>query len=153
MKLYKLEDETLIHTSMEQCWDFFSNPKNLPVITPEYLHFNIKSELPDIMYEGLIIEYTVNPIMNIPITWISEITFMKEPNYFVDEQRFGPYKFWHHEHYFKNNENGILMQDIVYYSLPFSFIGKIVHSLVVRRKLEKIFEYRKSRIEHIFYKH
>ncbi len=150
MKLYKLEDKTLINTSMEHCWDFFSNPKNLPIITPEYLSFNIKNELPERMYEGLIIEYTVNPIMKVPLTWISEITFMKKPFYFVDEQRFGPYKFWHHQHYFENSSNGIIMKDIVYYSLHFSFIGKLVHSLIVRKKLEHIFQYRKNIIDNLF---
>jgi ligand-binding SRPBCC domain-containing protein len=94
------------------------------------------------MYEGLMIEYRVRPLLGIPMRWITEITHVKDRNYFVDEQRKGPYKIWHHEHHFKQVEGGIEMTDIVSYEVPFGILGRLMHPIIIRPKLEAIFAYR-----------
>jgi ligand-binding SRPBCC domain-containing protein len=112
--------------------------------------FDIKVSLPKEMYEGLMIAYTVKPLFSIPMTWITEIKTVKENQFFVDEQRKGPYTIWHHEHHFKETAEGVEMTDIVTYVLPFGFIGKLVHPFIVKPKLEEIFNYRFKRVEEIF---
>lgn len=144
-----LAKEQFIKASIEEVWDFFSNPKNLKIITPPYLGFDIISNLPEKMYEGLIIEYRVKPFLGIPLKWISEITHIKKFEYFIDEQKIGPYKLWHHTHLFLPNNNGVLMKDIVYYELPFSPFSNFFLFLV-KEKLKDIFDYRFTRIEEIF---
>ena len=109
--------------------------------------FDVKTELPEKMYEGLMIEYTVKPLLGIPMNWITEIKTVKELEFFVDEQRKGPYKIWHHEHHFKEVEGGVEMIDIVSYELPLGFFGKIMHPILVRKKLEEIFDYRFRAVE------
>ena len=109
--------------------------------------FDVKTELPEKMYEGLMIEYTVKPLLGIPMNWITEIKTVKELEFFVDEQRKGPYKIWHHEHHFKEVEGGVEMIDIVSYELPLGFLGKIMHPILVRKKLEEIFDYRFRTVE------
>ena len=111
--MYQLKREQLVKTDMSTCWEFFSSPGNLKHITPTYMGFDVLTDIPEKMYEGLMIAYKVRPILGIPMQWITEITHVKENNYFVDEQRKGPYKIWHHEHHFKETESGILMTDIV----------------------------------------
>lgn len=150
MKIYKLENSSILKISMEKCWSFFSNPKNLTIITPKSLDFCIISNIPEEMYEGMIIEYTLKPFFGIAVHWVTEITHMKKYEYFVDEQRFGPYKFWHHQHIFKETKEGILMTDTIHYALPFSFLGRMVNFCVVREKLREIFEFRKKAITELF---
>ena len=150
MKLYELKTNQFIRITAEEAWAFFSSPKNLQLLTPEYMGFEIKSELNDKMYAGQIISYIVRPILNIPMSWVTEITHVEELKYFVDEQRFGPYKFWHHKHFIKIVDGGIEMEDIVHYGLPFGFIGRIVNYFIVRKKLEQIFSYREEKIKQIF---
>lgn len=145
MKLYQLKASQKLPISKETAWNFFSNPTNLSKITPSWLNFEVKSELPKKMYAGMIITYFVRPMLNIPQTWVTEITQVNEPNYFVDEQRFGPYKMWHHEHIFKEEKDGgVMMEDIVSYVVPFGFIGRIINSLVISKKINEIFNYRKE---------
>jgi ligand-binding SRPBCC domain-containing protein len=99
----------------------------------------------------MIITYTVRPLFNIPQTWVTEITHVNEPFYFVDEQRFGPYKFWHHQHIFSATEDGmILMEDLVSYVIPFGFLGRIINCFIVSKKIKVIFEYRKAVLEKMF---
>jgi len=148
--MYQIKSEQIIECSLEEAWSFFSSPKNLSRITPSSMDFNIKTDLIDEMYEGMIIKYTVRPLMNIPMTWVTEITHIKENSFFVDEQRIGPYTMWHHEHYFYPCEKGVRMVDIVSYSLPFGFIGKLAHWLFVRKKLEGIFKFREEAVIRIF---
>lgn len=148
--MYQLKRTQLIKTDLATAWDFFSSPKNLQVITPPYLGFEIKSELPDKMYEGLFINYKVSPLLGIKLDWTTEITHVKEPYYFVDEQRVGPYAIWHHEHHFVETEQGIEMTDIVSYKLPFGFLGKLVHPFIVAPKLNEIFEFRFKKVDEIF---
>ena len=150
MKLYSLEKKLFLPITVQKAWDFFSDPSNLKVITPDFMGFEVKSGDSAMMFSGQIISYTVRPVMNIPINWVTEITHVAEPSYFVDEQRFGPYKFWHHKHFINQVAGGVELIDIVHYALPFGFLGRIVHSLFVRRKLEQIFAYRTEKVKEIF---
>lgn len=136
---------------MEEAWSYFSTPKNLQEITPDDLKFKILSDLgSEKMYAGQIINYIVTPLLGIPMRWTTEISQVKEGEYFVDEQRFGPYAFWHHKHFFEPIEGGVLATDIVDYALPLGFLGRIAHALFVRRQLEHIFQFRTKRIEELF---
>ncbi|MFN3135049.1 MAG: SRPBCC family protein [Candidatus Kryptonium sp.] len=151
MKVYQLKAKQILPVSLEEAWDFFSSPQNLSKITPKWLDFRIISKTPDKMYSGTIIVYKVKPIFNIPITWVTEITHINEPFYFVDEQRFGPYKMWHHEHIFREIKDvGVEMQDVVTYIVPFGIVGSIINSISLRKRLMKIFEYRREAIKRIF---
>ncbi len=141
----------LIKTDIENLWDFMSSPKNLDRITPKEMKFNIKSKNKDQkMYEGMIITYTVTPLLNIPLNWVTEITHIKKNKYFVDEQRLGPYKMWHHEHIFEEKDNGILMTDIITYAPPMGVLGDIANKLFINKKVHNIFNYRKKIIDQIF---
>jgi ligand-binding SRPBCC domain-containing protein len=135
---------------MAEAWDFFSSPKNLQVITPPYLGFEIQSELPEKMYPGLFISYKVSPVLGIKLNWTTEITHVNEPHFFVDEQRVGPYTIWHHEHHFVQKEGGIEMTDIVSYKLPFGFLGRLVHPFLVAPKLNEIFAFRFKKVDELF---
>ena len=135
---------------MATCWDFFSDPKNLSKITPQSMGFIVRTELPDKMYEGLMIEYTVRPMLGIPMNWITEIKTVKNHSFFVDEQRKGPYKIWHHEHHFKEVEGGVEMTDIVSYELPLGFLGRLMHPILVKNKLKEIFDYRRQKVDELF---
>lgn len=150
--MYQLIKKQIVHTDLNTCWDFFSNPANLKVITPDYMGFNVKTQTPNEMYEGLIIGYSVSPLLNIPMEWVTEITHVKDKLFFVDEQRVGPYKLWHHEHHFKEVEEGVEMIDIVSYQPPFGVLGKLVHPFIIKPKLEQIFAYRFQKVEDIFNK-
>lgn len=148
--MYQLKRQQLVKTDMATCWDFFSSPGNLQKITPKYMGFDVLTEVPEKMYEGLMIEYRVRPLLGIPMNWITEITHVKEHQFFVDEQRKGPYRIWHHEHHFETLDNGVLMSDIVSYELPFGILGKIAHPILVQRKLNEIFDFRFEIVEEIF---
>jgi ligand-binding SRPBCC domain-containing protein len=130
--------------TLEESWDFFSDPRNLSKITPPWLNLKITSDLPDKMYEGMIITYKVYPFLGIPSNWVTEITHMKERQFFIDEQRFGPYKFWHHQHHFNEVEEGIEMTDIVNYALPLDPFSRPLNGLIVRKKVEEIFAFRED---------
>jgi len=151
MKIYQHKTSQKLNISKNDAWNFFSNPANLSKITPSWLGFKVTSSLPEKMYAGLIISYLVSPVMNIPQTWVTEITHVNEPNYFVDEQRFGPYKMWHHEHIFKETSDGkILMEDIVTYAVPFGFIGRVVNKIIISKKINDIFNFRRKVLETMF---
>ena len=139
-----------VKTDLQTCWDFFSSPANLKRITPSYMGFDVKTEVPVQMYEGLIIAYTVKPLLGIPVEWVTEITHVKDKSFFVDEQRKGPYTMWHHEHHFKEVEGGVEMTDIVSYIIPLGFLGKLVEPFLVKPKLEEIFAYRFKIVEEVF---
>ncbi len=149
--MHKLEKVQRIPVDIETAWDFFSSPNNLSKITPKKMNFRIISDLKDgKMFPGMFIVYKVSPVFGVPITWVTEITQISEKNYFIDEQRIGPYKLWHHEHHFKEIEGGIEMSDLLYYSLPFGFIGKIINFLFVKRQVTGIFNYRENILREIF---
>jgi ligand-binding SRPBCC domain-containing protein len=130
--------------SIDQAWEFFSSPANLSKITPPEMNFVIRTPLPEKAYPGQIIVYTVSPLAGIPMTWVTEITQVKEPFYFVDEQRSGPYSIWHHEHHFEAVAGGVMMTDKLFYKVPFSFFGKIADRLMIRKKVEGIFLFREQ---------
>ena len=147
-KVYSFKTIQLLPLSMEAAWDFFSSPANLSTITPDNLGFKIISaHHGDKMYPGQIIEYKVSPVLGIPIYWMTEITHVEEHKFFVDEQRFGPYSLWHHQHHFRQVDAGIEMTDIVHYKLPFWFLGDIANALFVKKQLVEIFDYRFAAVE------
>lgn len=150
MKLHTLHTCQLLPIGLEQAWDFLSDPKNLATITPPDMGFVIRSGADRPMYPGQIIHYWVSPLWGIKTQWVTEITHVKEKEYFVDEQRFGPYKLWHHKHFLKEVDGGVEMEDIIHYVLPFSFLGTWMHRLFVRKKLESIFEFRRLKLISLF---
>lgn len=150
MKIYTLHTKQELGITKKKAWEFFSNPENLPLITPPWLNFKITSELSKEMYPGMIITYTVSPLLNIPMTWVTEITQVDEPNYFIDEQRFGPYKFWHHRHTFTEIKGGVLCEDIVHYALPIDPISRIANELMVKNQLKEIFDFRREYLDKEF---
>jgi len=150
LKIYQYKAKQFLPINISEAWEFFSNPNNLPKITPPWLNFEVTSQLDNKMYAGMIITYLVRPLLKIPATWVTEITHVSVPNYFVDEQRFGPYKFWHHQHIFKEVKNGIEMEDIVSYGVPLGAIGSIINSLIISKKIKSIFEFRTQVLNKIF---
>ena len=150
MKIYRLHEIQNLPICMEQAWKFLSDPKNLKTITPDYMRFEILGGDEKMMYPGQIIKYIVTPVMGIPTKWITEITHVKEGEYFVDEQRFGPYALWHHKHFIRPIKNGIEMEDIIDYKIPFGILGQMVHPIIVKPKLKEIFEYRKKKLSELF---
>jgi ligand-binding SRPBCC domain-containing protein len=152
MKIYKKETVQHVNATLEECWAFFSSPANLQKITPQDMGFNITDFDQKPMYEGQLIQYRVSPLWSIKLSWVSIITVVKENSYFVDEQSFGPYSLWHHKHFFEATPNGVKMTDVVHYALPLGFIGRIMNTLVVKNKLQQIFEYRVLKVNEIFNK-
>jgi ligand-binding SRPBCC domain-containing protein len=151
MGFYQLHKTQKIPATIDQVWDFISSPANLKKITPEYMGFNITSKLlSEKMYPGMIISYKVSPVLGIKMTWVTEITQVKEKEYFVDEQRVGPYSMWHHEHKIEPIEGGVLMTDIVSYQPPFGFLGSIANSILIKKQLKEIFDYRVTAVEKMF---
>ena len=150
MKIYRLETIQNLPISKSHAWDFLSNPKNLKRITPDYMGFKIINGTADKIYAGQIIQYRVTPVMRIPTKWVTEITHVDDGNYFVDEQRFGPYSLWHHKHFIKAIKNGVEMKDIIDYKIPLGIIGRIAQPILVAPKLKEIFEYRKNALIELF---
>ena len=148
--MYQLKRTQFIRADLQTCWNYFSSPANLRVITPNYIDFRVHTPVPENLYEGLIIHYTIRPILGIPLNWISEIRIIREGSYFVDEQRRGPYGMWHHEHHFKEVEGGVEMTDLISYRMPFGFIGRFFHWLFIRKQLESIFDYRFRKVDELF---
>ncbi len=143
-KYYKLYRKTELPISIDEAWDFFSSPMNLKKITPPYLGFEVTSDNPDTMYPGMIITYIVKPILGIPLKWMTEITQVRDKEFFIDEQRVGPYKLWHHQHIFTATKSGVIMEDIIHYILPFGILGRIAHPLFVKKQLNDIFNHRST---------
>ncbi|MBA3964076.1 MAG: SRPBCC family protein [Chthoniobacterales bacterium] len=145
MPIYQLERTQTVSLGIEDCWRFFSDPRNLRKITPPEMNFRIKRELPPEVYPGLMIEYTVSPLLGIPLTWLTEIVHVDAPHRFVDEQRVGPYHIWHHEHTFRAlSEGETEIHDLVTYVPPFGVLGAILNPFLIRPQLEKIFDYRRE---------
>ena len=135
---------------MNTLWDFMSSPANLAKITPSYMGFHILSDITSSkMYPGQIIEYYVTPVAGIKMHWVTEITHVKDMAYFVDEQRFGPYAFWHHKHFLKEVPGGVEMTDVLHYKVPFGFLGKIVNALFIEKKITEIFNDRYNKLEEL----
>jgi len=136
---------------MNEVWNFISSPINLKEITPPQMGFDITNDIGDgKMYPGMIILYKVSPLLRIKLKWMTEITHIKEGEFFVDEQRVGPYKMWHHHHKIEQIEGGVLMTDIVTYQPPFGFLGRIANTILIKKKLNSIFDYRNTALEKRF---
>lgn len=133
-----------------KAWEFFSNPKNLNLITPSDLKFKILLGAEKKIFPGQIIEYKVSPFFGIKHKWVTEITHVIDYEYFVDEQRFGPYKFWHHKHFIHETNEGVIIEDIVDYTLPFGKLGKLIDLLIIQKKLKNIFEFRSKTLDKIY---
>jgi ligand-binding SRPBCC domain-containing protein len=150
-KVYSFSTIQKMPISLDLAWDFFSKPSNLKNITPSKLGFEIISKYHgDKMYPGQVIEYTVKPILGIPLYWMTEITHVEDKKYFVDEQRFGPYSLWHHQHHFKAIEGGVEMTDIVHYKLPLWILGDIANTIMVKNQLKEIFDFRLEAVEKLY---
>ena len=152
MKAYHLKFSQQLPVSLTEAWDFFSSPLNLAKITPAEMAFTVTSELQENqkMYPGMIITYKISPLLGIKLNWMTEITQVKEEKYFIDEQRFGPYKFWHHQHHFRAIAGGVEMDDILTYGLPLGIFGQAANALFVANKLQEIFSFRKKKVTEIF---
>tara|TARA_B100000809_G_scaffold94798_1_gene93449 strand:+ start:2579 stop:3049 length:471 start_codon:yes stop_codon:yes gene_type:complete len=148
MAFYQFERTQKVNASKEEVWDFISSPANLKEITPAYMGFDITSKkTSEKMYEGMLISYQVKPLLGIKTNWVTEITHIKEGHSFIDEQRMGPYKMWHHQHFIEEISNGVLMKDIVSYIPPLGFLGAIANQLIIKNKLEQIFAFRKEALD------
>jgi ligand-binding SRPBCC domain-containing protein len=152
VKTYTLRRETFLPTTLDKAWDFFTSPMNLSKITPKGMNITVTSDFKENakIYAGMIIAYKIAPLWGIKMNWMTEITHVKEKEYFIDEQRFGPYALWHHQHHFKEVEGGVIMTDIVNYAIGYGFIGRIANSLLVKKKLQEVFDYRATVIGEIF---
>ena len=149
--IHVLESTQTLPVSTDRAWDFFSDPRNLSKITPPELDFTVLTALPERIYAGMMIEYRVRPLLGIPARWLTEITHVEPGKFFVDEQRIGPYKIWHHEHHFRPLATGQTeLYDRVTYVLPFGLFGNLVHPFLVKPQLSKIFAFREKRVRELF---
>ena len=149
MKINVFTSTLFIPADIASSWSFFSDPRNLEKITPASMGFRILHDPGPSMYAGQIITYKVSPMMGIRLTWVTEISQVREGAFFIDEQRFGPYQFWHHKHFFNAVQGGVEMTDVVHYSLPLDPFSRIMLP-IIRRKLGQIFRYREQAIKKIF---
>jgi len=151
MSVHQLKSVQRLPVSLDEAWDFFSHPKNLATMTPEHLNLKFTNELfGDEMYPGQVITYNVKPILGIPLFWMTEITHVQPKKFFVDEQRFGPYSLWHHQHHFKSIEGGVEMTDLIHYKVPGWFLGDLANTLFIKSQLDEIFRFRYSKVEALF---
>jgi ligand-binding SRPBCC domain-containing protein len=152
MAIYSITSVQKLPISLDQAWAFLSSPHNLKTITPPHMGFKITNEVAptDTMFAGQIIVYKLSPLKGYTTEWVTEITHVKNGEYFIDEQRFGPYALWHHKHSLTPIEGGVLMHDIVHYKLPLGFLGRIAHALFVKKQIQNIFDYRTQQLELLF---
>ena len=150
MKIYTLHKKQNLPISLEEALNFLSNPKNLKIITPDYMSFYMITKTDRPLYTGQILQYIVTPILGIKTKWVSEITHIEDKKYFVDEQLYGPYSLWHHKHFIKEIDGGVEMEDIIDYKIPLGILGQLVHPFLVKPKLEEIFSYRQKKLIELF---
>ena len=150
MKPFTLERTQILPVSIDLAWDFFSDPCNLARITPQSMDFRLTSPPQETTHAGQIITYTLRPLLGIAVAWTTEITHVSRPDFFVDEQRFGPYRFWHHQHRFRKVEGGVEMRDLVHYLLPHMQFTRLINRMIVSPRLKQIFEYRRQALQKIF---
>lgn len=152
MPIHTLHRRQTVACSRPEAWTFFSDPRNLARITPPSLDLDITTpDLPARIHAGMMIEYRVRPLAGIPMKWLTEITQVREGEYFADDQRVGPYAIWHHEHWFRDaGAEDTEVEDRVTYSLPFGWLAEPIHALFVRRQLAAIFEHRTRTVEALF---
>ena len=150
MKPFILERTQILPITLETAWRFFSNPANLVKITPSEMDFRITSPPQSGIYAGQIITYTLRPLLRVAVAWTTEITHVDTPYFFVDEQRFGPYRFWHHQHRFREVERGVEMLDTVHYLLFHDQLAGLINRLFVAPRLKRIFDYRSTALTNLF---
>ena len=151
MKVYTKEWTQFIPRPIDEVWEFFSRPENLNEVTPKEMNFEILTDIANKpMYEGMIINYKVTPVFGIRMRWTTEIQRIKDKKYFVDEQRFGPYAMWHHEHHFREADGGVYMTDLLNYAIGYGPIGTIANAIMVDKKIEEIFAFRFEAVERLF---
>ncbi len=148
--MHRLTTVQFLPIPLEKAWDFFSNPTNLNKITPKEMNLVPTSALPEKSYPGMFITYKVKPLLDIPMLWVTEITHLKDKEFFVDEQRIGPYRIWHHQHHFKAVVGGVEMTDIVDYRIPGGPFGVLLEKLFIGNKVRSIFEFRRKRLVELF---
>lgn len=147
MAIYTFSRSQTVAMSLDRCWAFFSDPRNLSRITPPELRLVVQSELPSGVHPGLMIRYTVTPLWNVRMAWLTEITQVQKPDYFVDEQRVGPYRLWHHEHFFRAIDGERTeVRDLIHYVPPFGILGALVNPFLIRPQLERIFDFRSEQL-------
>ena len=150
MKIYTLHKTQKLPISVDEAWEFLSHPKNLRIITPAKMSFDIISGADRPIYAGQILQYKVTPMMGIRTKWVSEIKSIVPKKYFVDEQLYGPYSLWHHKHFIREIEGGVEMEDIIDYKIPLGILGQMIHPLLVKPRLEEIFNYRQKKLVELF---
>lgn len=150
MKIYTFSQKQKVPISLNQAWEFLSNSDNLSIMTPSYMNFKKISNDNRPLYSGQIIQYSVTPILGIPVKWVSEITQLKKNDYFVDIQLYGPYNMWHHKHFVKEIEGGVEIEDLIDYKIPLGIIGQLMHPFLVKPKLKEAFEFRKNKLIELF---
>ena len=151
MAFYQFHKTQVVNATLDDLWEFISSPANLKLITPPHMGFDITSKQSlDRMYEGMIISYKVSPLPGYKTDWVTEITHIREREYFVDEQRVGPYKMWHHQHILEENDGVVIMKDIITYQPPFGLLGAIANQLFIKQKLNQIFEFREQAVNERF---
>lgn len=148
--MHQLRVKQFLPITKIQAWEFLSDPKNLKSITPDFMNFKILSGADKKAYPGQIIQYSVAPILGVSMRWVTELTHLVDHQYFVDEQRFRPYAFWHHKHFISSTKDGVIMEDIIDYKLPLGALGRILNFLFVKRKLKSIFKYREEKLNELF---
>ena len=153
MKIYTLRKTQKLPITLDKAWEFLCNPANLSKLTPSEMNMTIISGSDRPMYAGQILQYSVTPLAGIKTKWVSEITQFENKKYFVDLQLYGPYALWHHKHFIHEIEGGVEMEDIIDYKVPFGFLGQIVQPILVKPKLEQIFNYRREQLETLFGKY
>ena len=150
MKLYDIMRTQHLPITIDQAWQFFTDPYNLLKITPEWLDFRIVSGSGARLYPGMIISFRVTPVFRLNYLWVTEITQVDAPYFFVDEMRFGPYRFWHHQHRFSENRNGVTVEDIIHYAIKGGPVGQFLNRVMVRPQLNEIFAFRSRTLETLF---
>jgi ligand-binding SRPBCC domain-containing protein len=150
MKIFTLHKKQKLPISLDEAWAFLCNPANLSKLTPQEMNMKIISGADRPMYAGQVIQYSVRPIPGFKTQWVSEITQYKDKTYFIDLQLYGPYAFWHHKHFVHKIEGGVEIEDIIDYKVPFGILGRLLHPVLVKPKLEGIFNYRKEQLEQLF---
>jgi ligand-binding SRPBCC domain-containing protein len=150
MKVYEIQTSERYPISLQAGWAFYSDPGNLTKLTPPELAMEITGGTPEPMFAGQIITYRLKAIGGLRMNWVTEITQVNPHSYFVDEQRFGPYRFWHHEHRFEEIDGGLAVTDHVHYAMPFGPLGRVVHAVLVQKQLQRIFAFRRKILETTF---
>lgn len=150
VKPFTLERTQILPITLETAWSFFSSPANLAKITPPDMDFRITSPYQGDVYAGQIITYTLRPLLRVSVSWTTEITHVECPSFFVDEQRFGPYRFWHHQHRFREVDGGVEVHDLVHYLLHQHQLAGLINRLFVAPRLKRIFDYRTAALAALF---